>query len=155
MKHFLFILFILNFVIVEAQNGETDSLANLDKTYILDSYWKAQSVKKFETDGYPSFLSIKNGIVTLFSKSRDKTFAYESTIIKFEVSKKNMNEKMSFVGEKHYVNPTRPSFEITEEDNGKVTVHLFQTLGGYDSYFIGHVASEEEVDALANYLKLN
>lgn len=146
----------MNIIASHAQNVDSLSIEVTDKVYILDSYWKAGAKAKFETDGYPSFLSIENGVITLFSKSRDKKFAYNSSILELVVTQENNDEtKISFIGEKFFVNPSRPSFEITEKSDGNVKVHVFQTLGGYDSYFSGHLASDEEVNALMKYLESN
>ena len=155
MKQLLTIFFLFNLVAIEAQTTENRAVEVTDKIYNLDNYWKLRDVAKFETDGYPSFLRIKDSVVTLYSRSRDKRFTYESPILKYESETNDSTEILRFYGERNYLTPSRPSFEITIENNEDVLVHLYQTLGGYDGFFKGHVANDDEVEKLLNYLESN
>jgi len=150
MKHFLLILFLFGFFLTKAQ---TESIDTLNKVYILDEVWKAGENKRFQTDGYPSFLSLENGNVTLFSRSRDKRFAYESFVLELSIEVENNRTIIQFLGERPFKTPNRPSFEITESENDDTIIHVFQTLGGFDTYFRAHIASENEVNKLTEYLK--
>jgi len=156
MKHFVLILIFFNSILTQAQidSVDTSETNGLSKTYILDAVWKGRDAKKFETDGYPSFLIIENGVVTLFSKSRNKRYAYESRILQLTTKTENETNTIKFLGEQNYITPNRPSFEITEPENGDVIIYIYHTLGGGDgTYFRGHFASEGEVEKLTEYLK--
>lgn len=155
MKQLILTLFLLN---LQLLNAQTDSVANVissdfERTYILDMVWHGRDSKKFSTDGYPSFLKIQNGIVTLFSKSRDERFAYNSPFLELNIQSTNKGFDIKFLGETNYKIPNRPSFEISESQDGEVLIYLYHTLrGGEGTYFKAHKATETEEQKLTDFL---
>lgn len=148
----LLLFFSSGFVNAQTSNIDSNSVEQYNKIYILDTFWRAsESYKKFSTDGYPSFLIIEDGVITLFSRCRQRTFAYESRILAIN----SESNSLSIIGERYFISPRRPTFEIVENESMPVRVHIFQKLGGMDMYFNGHLASEQESQALYDYLKDN
>lgn len=155
MKHLVLSLFLLHFLLIHAQvdSLKQDINDKIDKIYILDKVWHGRDSKKFPTDDYPSFLAIQNGTVTLYSRSRNERFAYESPYLELVTEVANDETIIRFIGEANYKIPSRPSFEITEVPDDKIIIYIYHTLsGGEGTYFLAHEATKSEREKLIAYL---
>lgn len=156
MKHLIFTLLVFQLFSLHAQVDSTSNSVStdLEKTYVLDMVWQGRDSKRFKTDGYPSFLMINNGLVTLYSRSRNQQFAYESPYLELTSQTIDGEDKINFIGENNYKIPSRPSFEIVESSDKDVLIYIYHTLGGGEgTYFKAHVASQDEANKLLEYLR--
>lgn len=150
---FVTLLALITFQLCAQESTDSLDSNSINEIYILDKYWNSKDNKKFNTDNYPSFLSIDSNMIVLFSRSRDKTFAYESRIS--EISMFPESEiYLRILGEENFVIPSRPTFEITGSGSD-VVVHVFYTLSSADFYFKAHEASDQEIKDLFEYLNSN
>jgi hypothetical protein len=125
------------------------TLEDLNSLYILDTYWDGNETKRtYETDGFPSFLQIKDTMITLFTRSRDKKFAYESEVVEIE----DIDGGISMLGERFFINPMRPKFELHYLDGERVNIHAYQPLGPLNIFFEGHVATPSERSSVEEFL---
>jgi hypothetical protein len=144
-------LFLISFIFCIAVTGQImlsneEPVDNFSRLYILDTTWTAENNKRFPIIQYPNFFYIYKGRVRYSSWIRGKIDGYTSELGELIITSDDKNIYINGFGLRLYsTQKSRLSIELIENKSGSVKIHVYTKLGDFDRYFVGHIASDEEV----------
>lgn len=156
MKLKIFILFLLFLGNGQAQVVLQDEIKKdtiVPFFMIFEHVWVSNNTsRKYTTEGIPNYFQMENGWGMIFSSVRNNNILFEGTIENFNVSQEDSLEvKRFYIAGTNRTLGVRASFELFKLKEGKYELHFYNKLGSMDIHFIGHEATDEEVENIRWY----
>ena len=146
MKHLLLLLLTLNLTLSFSQPKIGKEIVNTSTIYTIDDSWEPKGATKFKADE-TSYIHISNGYFVISERTRGKTLYLEGDIADLvETTKGCIHFWIKVRGHATIVCDINPS------DEG-VNIHIYNTVGRYDKYYSGHLATKEEVKKLLENIR--
>lgn len=148
MKQLLLLLLTLNLTFGFSQPKEGHKEVTTSTVYMIDESWVPGEAYRWSTEDNTSYVQIIHGVYFVISyRVRDVDYYFEGVIKDWVYGE----YKLNFWVRGRDLSSGKPvlSFNlIYDVDKKDVHMHLYDTLGKFDNYYVGHLASEEEVKEL-------
>ena len=146
MKHLLLLLLTLNLTFSFSQPKIGKEIVNTSTIYTIDESWEPKGATRFKADE-TSYIHISNGYFVISERTRGKTLYLEGDIADLvETTKGGIHFWIKVRGHATVV------CDINPLDEG-VDIHIYNTVGRYDKYYSGHLATKEEVKKLLENIR--
>tara|TARA_R110002020_G_scaffold346320_2_gene560171 strand:- start:9088 stop:9528 length:441 start_codon:yes stop_codon:yes gene_type:complete len=145
MKYLLILLLTLNLTFSFSQPKIGEENIKTSTIFMIDKSWSPRGATKFKADE-TSYLQITDDYFVLSERTRGESEYFEGNIETMIETNRGVHFWVKFRGRAII------SCDIEFIDND-VKIHLYHSLGRYDKYYSGHIASTEEVKKLLEYIK--
>tara|TARA_R110000751_G_scaffold303580_1_gene418419 strand:+ start:214 stop:669 length:456 start_codon:yes stop_codon:yes gene_type:complete len=150
MKYLILLLLIFNLTLGFTQHKPQPEITKTSTIYILDETWKPRGATHWNTDGEVNYIHIiSEEYFVLSSRTRGETEYYEGDIQSWVETASTIH----FWVRGRSGRTATLSFDIKFQENSNVEMHMYNTLGKYDTYYSAHIASKEEMQVLLEYYK--
>jgi hypothetical protein len=151
MKYLLLLLLTLNLTFSFSQSKEGYKEITTSTVYMIDESWKPKGSILWPTEGNTSYVQIVSGEYFVISyRIRGRDYYFEGDIEDWVYD----DYKLNFWVRGRDLSGGKPvlSFSLLYDvDKKHVHMHLYNTLGKFDNYYSGHLASQEEIQKLLEY----
>lgn len=152
MKYLITLLLILNSLVTFSQTKKDYKEKEISTVYMIDETWSPRSAARWgvDNDSYLQIISEKYFVMSY--RVRGKDYYYEGDIeswvkdqykLHFWVRGRNISAGKAIL-----------SFDLLyDKDKKHVHIHIYNSLGKFDTYYSGHLATKEEIEELLKYTR--
>ena len=112
---------------------------------MIDESWKPREIPRWEADE-SSYLQISGDYFMLSERTRDKYLRLEGDIESIVERGEGIHFWVKLDGRSVISCDIQPSGD-------KINIHLYHSIGRWDKYYSGHLASIEELKNLLQYIR--
>ena len=145
MKYLLLLLLFLNLNFSFTQTKLGPKKTKTSTTYMIDESWKPREIPRWEADE-SSYLQISGDYFMLSERTRDKYLYLEGDIESIVERGEGIHFWVKLDGRSVISCDIQPSGD-------KINIHLYHSIGRWDKYYSGHLASIEELKNLLQYIR--
>ncbi len=145
MKYLLLLLLLLNLNFSFTQTKLGIKKTNTSTIYIIDESWQPRESPRWKADE-SSYLQISGGYFVLSERTRGKDLDIEGDMESIIERGDGIHFWVKSGG------LSSISCDIIPKGD-KINIHLYHSVGRWDKYYSGHLASTEEVKILLQYIR--
>ena len=145
MKYLLLLLLFLNLNFSFTQSKLEVNKTNTSTIYIIDESWKPRESPRWKADE-SSYLQISGNYFVLSERTRGKDLDLEGDMEPIVKRGEGIHFWVNSGGRSII------SCDIVPSGN-EINIHLYHSVGRWDKYYSGHLASTEEVKNLLRYIR--
>ncbi len=145
MKYLLLLLLLLNLNFSFTQTKSVIKKTNTSTIYIIDESWQPRGSTRYEADD-KSYLQLTGGYFVLSERTRGKDVYVEGDIESVVERGDGIHFWVRYGGRSVI------SCDI-EPDGEDFKIHIYHSIGRWDKYYSGHLATTTEVKKLLENIK--
>ena len=145
MKYILLLFLTLNLTFSFSQSKIEKGKINTSTIYIIDESWKPRESPRWKADE-SSYLQISGNYFVLSERTRGKYLDIEGDMESIVERGEGIHFWVKSGGRSVISCDIEPSGD-------KINIHLYHSVGRWDKYYSGHIASTKEVKNLLENIK--